>query len=76
MATILIHAEYSDKLLLDIINKSSLDNNSVEGINVLSKGNIYIYQAEVLVNDVDVLKKYMDDLYSISNIKKIERIIK
>ncbi len=76
MATILIHAEYSDKLLLDIINKSSLDNVSVEGINVLSKGNIYIYQAEVLVNDVDVLKKYMDDLYSISNIKKIERIIK
>lgn len=74
--TILIHAEYSDKLLIDIVNKSSLDNVSVEGINVLSKGNIYIYQAEILVTDIDALRKYMDDLYLISNIKKVERIIK
>lgn len=74
--TILIHAEYSDKLLLDIVNKSSLDNVSVEGINVLSKGNIYIYQAEILVSSVEKLKKYMDDLYLISNIKKVERIMK
>lgn len=74
--TILIHAEYNDKLLLDIINKSSLDNVSVEGINVLSKGSVYIYQAEIMVTDTDTLRKYIDDLYLIPNIRKVERIIK
>lgn len=75
-STILIHASYSDKLLLDIVNKSSLDNVSVEGISVLSKGDTYIYQAEILVSNIENLKKYMDDLIMMPNIKKVERIIK
>lgn len=74
--TITIHSEITKNPLLDVITKAANNNINVENINTVSKTNITVYEITILVSDIETLNKFINDLYSLKFIKKVERIIK
>lgn len=74
--TITIQAEIVKNPLLDIITKAANNGVNVENINTVSKGAITVYEVTVLVTDNLVLDKFINDLYNLEFIKKVERLIK
>ena len=74
--TITIHSEPTKNPLLDVITKAANNNVNIENINTVSKSNITVYEVTVLVSDTEVLDKFINDLYNLKFIKKVERIIK
>lgn len=74
--TILVEAMDQRNTLLDIISKTSNSDMVVEGIKTIPSSDNYMYEITVLVPNLDSLSKFMNDIYAIPNIIKIERIIK
>lgn len=74
--TILVEAMDQRNTLLDIISKTSNQDLVVEGIKTIPSSKNYLYEITVVLKDRELLNKFINDLHSISNIIKIERIIK
>lgn len=74
--TITIHAEPVKNPLLDIITKAANNSVSIETINTVSRAQITVYEVTVLVQNVEILNKFINDLYTLNFIKMVERIIK
>ena len=73
---LLITANENNNLLINIINKTSNNNIVIQSINNLSTSTRYMYDINVLVDNVEKLNKFMNDIRSISGVKNVERIIK
>ena len=73
--TITIHAEPVKNPLLDIITKAANNSVSIETINTVSRTQITVYEVTVLVQNVEILNKFINDLYTLNFIKMVERII-
>jgi len=74
--TITIHSETLKNPLLDVITKAANNNINIENINTVSKSSITVYEVTILVSDYENLNKFINDLYNLTYIKKVERIIK
>ena len=74
--TITIHAEVVKNPLLDIITKAANNGVNIENINTVSKSSITVYEVTVLATDKETLDKFINDLYNLDFIKKVERLIK
>ena len=74
--TILVEARKEKSTLLDIISKTSNSDIVVQSIKTLKSSDNELYEITVVVTDLDVLKKFMNDIDMIPNIIKIERMIK
>ncbi len=74
--TITIHSEITKNPLLDVITKAANNNINVENINTVSKSNITVYEITILVSDTETLDKFINDLYNLKFVKRVERIIK
>lgn len=74
--SIIVQATNIENLLLNIISKTSNAPISIQNINVINKNADYLYEIIVLVQAKDVLLKFLDDVKMISNVIKVERIIK
>ena len=74
--TITIHSETTKNPLLDVITKAANNNINIENINTVSKSNVTVYEVTILVSDYENLNKFINDLYNLIYIKKVERIIK
>jgi len=74
--TITIEANLVKNPLLDIITKAANNGVNIENINTVSRSQVVVYEVTVLVADTEVLDKFMNDLYNLDFIKKVERIIK
>ena len=74
--TILVEARDDKNTLLDIIAKTSNRDIVVEGIKTLNTNDSYMYEITVVVFDLDVLSMFMNDIYTLPNILKVERMIK
>ena len=74
--TITIHSEPTKNPLLDVITKASNNNINIENINTVSKSDVTVYEVTILVSDYENLDKFINDLYNLIYIKKVERIIK
>ena len=74
--TILVEATDSNNTLLNIIAKTSNRDIVVEGIKTLNTTEHYMYEITVVVQDLDSLTTFMNDVYSLPNILKVERMIK
>ena len=57
-------------------NKTSNNNIVIQSINNLSTSSRYMYDINILVDNVEKLNKFMNDIKSISGVKNVERIIK
>ena len=73
---LLITANENNNLLINIINKTSNNNIVIQSINNLSTSSRYMYDINILVENVEKLNKFMNDIKSISGVKNVERIIK
>lgn len=73
--SILVEARKEKNTLLDIISKTSNNDIVVEGIKTLKSSENDLYEITVVVTDLEVLKKFMNDIDMIPNIIKVERMI-
>lgn len=71
---LLITANKTDNILVEIISKTTNNNIIVSSINTLSENSRY--KLSILVENISSLNKFTNDLNSIPNIETIERLIK
>ncbi len=74
--TIVVQVDSVKNPLLDIVTKAANNNINVETVNTVSRSTITVYEITVLVTDTETLDKFITDLYNLSFVKKVERIIK
>lgn len=71
---ILIYTDTADNLL-DIITKSASNNVTIDSVNTITKSEFKIYTITILIENTDKLDKFIKDLYNLSFVKKVERLI-
>ena len=74
--TLRIYAQKRDNLLLDIVTKTSGLNINVIKVDNKDSDNDSVYKITLEVEDVDKLNKYITSLNQISEITKVERILR
>ncbi len=72
---IFVRANENKELLLAIISKSSSSDINIQSINTIQTDGTYMFTLNVLVDNTEKLKKFMNDLLSISSIVQVERVI-
>ena len=76
ITSIFIYCKESDKSLLEIMQKASSSNISIDNIRTNRKIDEVIYDVDLWVRDLDHLNNFIRDLENISYIEKVVRIIK
>ena len=76
VTSIFIYCKESDKSLLEIMQKASSSNISIDNIRTNRKIDEVIYDVDLWVRDLDHLNNFIRDLENISYIEKVVRIIK
>jgi (p)ppGpp synthase/HD superfamily hydrolase len=76
LTCLLLHMNDSENHMLDIIQTVSSMNVSVDGINIMSKGERSIYELTCYVTGLDQLDKLIVALDKYSYIDKVERAIR
>ena len=75
--SLLIEAENSKNVLLDIISKTSSGDIIVDSINTLKRsGDTSLIEVTIRVPNLEKLRKFMHDLESLKHIISVERLIK
>ncbi len=74
--TILIYTLTKNDILLDIISKTSGRNITVQNINNNVINERYTYEITLIVDNLDELEKFIEDLKSIDDVDMIERVVK
>ena len=72
---LLIHTSGNDKLL-DIITKASTNDITIDSVHTINKSEFKIYSITVMVANKENLDKFINDLYNIRQIDKVERVLK
>ncbi|MBP3765765.1 MAG: bifunctional (p)ppGpp synthetase/guanosine-3',5'-bis(diphosphate) 3'-pyrophosphohydrolase [Bacilli bacterium] len=72
-ATLLIKTEKKDNILLEIISKASNNNINVESINTYNNDDDILFELTILVENTEVLDKYMSAVKSIPSCLSVER---
>jgi GTP pyrophosphokinase len=73
---VLVRADNSKNVLLEIISKTSNSDITVQSINSMNSKDGYLFEITILVDGKEKVMKFMNDLSMIASISKIERIIK
>ncbi len=73
---LVIESDNTKNPLLDIITKAANNNINIDNINTVNRSVTVTYEMNVLVNNKEVLSKFINDLESLPFIKKVERLIK
>ena len=73
LTTLIIHDNDEKNHMLDIIQAISMHNVSVDGIKVMSKGEIYTYEVDCYVRSRDQLDKLIMTIEKNKFIEKVER---
>lgn len=72
---ILVYTHSNDSLL-DIISKAASSNITIDTLNTVNKSEFKIYNITIMVENKEKLDKFINDLYNISDIEKVERSLK
>lgn len=73
---ILVHANTNKNILLNIISKTSNTDINILSINTLSSSEDFLFDITVSAPSLERLNKFMDDIRLITDIAKVERIIR
>ena len=76
LSSILITSNKNEKAMLEIMQKASTSNISIDNIKTLSKTDIVIYEIDLWVRTLEKLNNFIRDLNQLSYIINIERIMK
>ena len=69
---ILVYTNTYDNLL-DIITKASANNIIIDSIATINKSEYKVYRMTVIVENKDILEKFMNDLLNLNFVQKVER---
>ena len=75
-ASLIIEADKTDNGLINIINKASTNDISIESVNTNDKGDYISYDLIVLTFNVSDLEKYISSVTSLPFIIRVERSVK
>ena len=73
---ILITASENNNLLINIINKTSNNDITIQSINNLTTSSRYMFNINILVDNVEKLDKFINEVNNINGVMNVERIIK
>ncbi len=73
--SVLIKLEKKDNVLVSIIASASSSVVTIESINLINNSEYQTYNIVVLVEDVDKLKKFLNELHQIKEVIEVERLI-
>ena len=76
LSSILITAQKNDKAMLEIMQKASVSNISIDNIKTLSRTDIVIYEIDLWINSLERLENFIRDLNQLSYIDNIERAMR
>ena len=76
LSSILITAKKSDKAMLEIMQRASTSNISIDNIKTLSKTDIVMYEVDLWVSNLERLNNFIRDLNALDYIESIERIMR
>ena len=62
--------------MLEIMQKASTSNISIDNIKTLSKTDIVMYEVDLWVNNLERLNNFIRDLNALDYIESIERIMR
>lgn len=73
---LLIKTEKKDNFLLQLVAKASSSNITIQTINTINNQDYYTYDLIVMVEDLDKLNKFMNDVHQMPEVIEIERMIR
>ncbi len=73
---VLITANENNNLLIQIINKTSNSDIVIQSINTINTSNRYMFDINLLVDDIYKLDKFITEISALPSIVNVERIIK
>ena len=76
LSSILITAKKNDKAMLEIMQRASTGNISIDNIKTLSRTDNVIYEVDLWVNSLDRLNIFIRDLNALDYIDSVERIMR
>lgn len=69
-----IKANKNDKLLIDIMTKTTSKNINILSINTIKNSDIYLFDLIIEIENLEKLKKYFNDIKQISDVIDVERL--
>ena len=76
LSSILITAKKNDKAMLEIMQRASTGNISIDNIKTLSRTDNVIYEVDLWVNNLERLNIFIRDLNALDYIDSVERIMR
>ena len=73
---LVVEADSSKNPLIDIITKAANNGINVDNVNTINRGITVTYELNILVTNIEVLLKFINDLEALPFVKKVERLIK
>ena len=76
LSSILVTTNKNDKAMLEIMQKASVSNISIDNIRTLSRTDTIIYEIDLWVKTLDRLNNFMRDINQLSYVISVERVMK
>ena len=76
LSSILVTTNKNDKAMLEIMQKASVSNISIDNIRTLSRTDIVIYEIDLWVKSLEKLNNFMRDINGLSYVISVERVMK
>ena len=76
LTSILVTSNKNDKAMLEIMQKASVSNISIDNIKTLSRTDTVIYEIDLWLRSLEKLNNFMRDIKSLNYIISVERVMK
>ncbi len=76
LSSILVTTNKNDKAMLEIMQKASVSNISIDNIKTLSRTDIVIYEIDLWVKSLEKLNNFMRDINQLGYVISVERVMK
>ena len=76
LSSILVTTKKDKKAMLEIMQKASVSNISIDNIKTLSKTDIVLYEIDLWISSLERLNNFIRDLNQLSYVESVERIMR
>ena len=76
LTTIIVYLKNYDKAMLEIMQKASISNISIDNMKTLNKSDTVMYEIDLWVKSLEHLNNFMRDLSSLKYVYEITRVVK
>ena len=73
---LIIHTTSKENIIVDIVQVAASMGVTVENVNLINKSDNNVYSIDVLVKDLDTIKKFMINISKIKYVNDVERIMR